>query len=190
MRCELLRLTNREFQAIDFENSWTHVTQCVGERQPIVKPHSYLEMINKDVSLSDCSDEVKNLRLRFDENRVAATEKLRSLFNRTVFDGRLGNVPVVWNPWMSKDYVSTSELQFGAKRSARILISNQLNNTPWELCDTLIHEMCHAAVWLIVGRHDRHGNIWKFYTEKAMRIHRSMPFIEEFGPPLEHLTGH
>lgn len=31
------------------------------------------------------------------------------------------------------------------------------------LRDTLIHELCHAAAWLINGVHDGHGRYWKYW---------------------------
>ena len=27
--------------------------------------------------------------------------------------------------------------------------------------ETLLHEMCHAAVWLVDGRREAHGSFWK-----------------------------
>ncbi|VDP13664.1 unnamed protein product [Soboliphyme baturini] len=33
--------------------------------------------------------------------------------------------------------------------------------------DTLLHEMCHAAAWLIDGSKSGHGSCWKLYANKA-----------------------
>lgn len=45
------------------------------------------------------------------------------------------------------------------------------------LRDTLIHEMCHAATWLINGVRDGHGNFWKLYARKATVMHPELPMV-------------
>ncbi len=45
------------------------------------------------------------------------------------------------------------------------------------LRDTLIHEMCHAATWLINGVRDGHGNFWKLYARKATMAHPELPMV-------------
>lgn len=45
------------------------------------------------------------------------------------------------------------------------------------LRDTLIHEMCHAATWLIHGVRDGHGNFWKLYARKSTLAHPELPMV-------------
>ncbi|XP_053734854.1 germ cell nuclear acidic protein isoform X4 [Synchiropus splendidus] len=45
------------------------------------------------------------------------------------------------------------------------------------LRDTLIHEMCHAATWLINGVRDGHGNFWKLYARKSTLAHPELPMV-------------
>lgn len=45
------------------------------------------------------------------------------------------------------------------------------------LRDTLIHEMCHAATWLINGVRDGHGSFWKLYARKATVAHPELPTV-------------
>lgn len=45
------------------------------------------------------------------------------------------------------------------------------------LRDTLIHEMCHAATWLINGVQDGHGNFWRLYARKATVAHPELPMV-------------
>lgn len=45
------------------------------------------------------------------------------------------------------------------------------------LRDTLIHEMCHAATWLINSVRDGHGNFWKMYARKATLVHPELPMV-------------
>lgn len=45
------------------------------------------------------------------------------------------------------------------------------------LRDTLIHEMCHAATWLINGVRDGHGSLWKLHARKATVVHPELPMV-------------
>lgn len=45
------------------------------------------------------------------------------------------------------------------------------------LRDTLIHEMCHAATWMINGVRDGHGTFWKLYARKATLAHPELPMV-------------
>lgn len=45
------------------------------------------------------------------------------------------------------------------------------------LRDTLVHEMCHAAPWLIHNVRDGHGPIWKMFARKAMLAHPELPMV-------------
>lgn len=53
----------------------------------------------------------------------------------------------------------------------------QILDTPDRLRDTLIHEMCHAAAWLINDVSDGHGAFWTawydgiFYSLKFEKIY-------------------
>lgn len=49
--------------------------------------------------------------------------------------------------------------------------------SPDRLRDTLIHEMCHAATWLINSVRDGHGNFWKLYAHKAKLMHPELPMV-------------
>lgn len=45
------------------------------------------------------------------------------------------------------------------------------------LRDTLVHEMCHAATWLINNVRDGHGPFWRLYAGKAMLAHPELPMV-------------
>lgn len=48
---------------------------------------------------------------------------------------------------------------------------------PDRLRDTLVHEMCHAATWLINSVRDGHGPFWKLYARKATLAHPELPMV-------------
>ena len=62
-------------------------------------------------------------------------------------------------------------------RYCKIILSNKVVDTADRLRDTLIHEMCHAAVWLIDKKGEGHGPYWKQWTMKAMTVFPELPEI-------------
>ena len=53
----------------------------------------------------------------------------------------------------------------------------QVLDSPDRLRDTLVHEMCHAASWIISGYRDGHGPIWKNWATRAMNRFPELPVI-------------
>lgn len=45
------------------------------------------------------------------------------------------------------------------------------------LRDTLVHEMCHAASFLISLKNDNHGQIWRGWANKVNLTYRHIPRI-------------
>lgn len=43
--------------------------------------------------------------------------------------------------------------------------------------DTLIHELCHAASWLLDGIRDSHGQAWRYYARKCNMVHPELPLV-------------
>ena len=54
---------------------------------------------------------------------------------------------------------------------------SQVLDSPDRLRDTLVHEMCHAASWIISGYRDGHGHIWKNWATRAMNRFPELPVI-------------
>ena len=64
------------------------------------------------------------------------------------------------------------------ERFSVIELSSKVLDSPDRLRDTLIHEMCHAASWIISGYRDGHGPLWRTWAEKAMRRFPELPVID------------
>ncbi|XP_010895043.1 acidic repeat-containing protein [Esox lucius] len=115
----------------------------------------------------------------FKQTREELTSKLFRLYNTSVFDGKLpGNMSVSWNKKMRKTagHCITGQ-ERGGNRYARIELSEKVCDSPDRLRDTLVHEMCHAATWLINGVRDGHGPFWKLYARKATLAHPELPMV-------------
>ncbi|XP_035682725.1 uncharacterized protein LOC118420128 [Branchiostoma floridae] len=85
----------------------------------------------------------------FRRNREELVKKLYQLYNETVFDNKVAFVYL---------------LLFTCCCLERVR-------------DTLIHELCHAATWVLNGVKDGHGRYWQFWARKANQTHPSLPAI-------------
>ncbi|XP_054890664.1 germ cell nuclear acidic protein [Poeciliopsis prolifica] len=116
----------------------------------------------------------------FKKNKEELTNKLYQLYNTSVFDNKLPtNMSVTWNKKMRKTagYCITGQEKGGGNRYARIELSVKVCDSADRLRDTLIHEMCHAATWLINGVRDGHGNLWRLYARKSTLMHPELPMV-------------
>ncbi|XP_035505274.2 germ cell nuclear acidic protein [Scophthalmus maximus] len=117
---------------------------------------------------------------RFKQNKGDLTSRLYQLYNISVFDSKLPvDMQVTWNKKMRKTagYCITGQERGGGSRYARIELSEKVCDSADRLRDTLIHEMCHAATWLINGARDGHGTFWKLYARKATVVHPELPMV-------------
>lgn len=116
----------------------------------------------------------------FKHNKDELTSRLFGLYNASVFDGKLpASMSVTWNKKMRKTagYCITGQERGGGNRYARIELSEKVCDSADRLRDTLIHEMCHAATWLINGVRDGHGNFWRLYARKSTVVHPELPMV-------------
>ncbi|KAM9309020.1 germ cell nuclear acidic protein [Pholidichthys leucotaenia] len=116
----------------------------------------------------------------FKQNKEELTRQLYQLYNTTVFDNKLpSHMSVTWNKKMRKTagYCITGQEKSGGNRYARIELSEKVCDSADRLRDTLIHEMCHAATWLINSIRDGHGTMWKLYAQKATLAHPELPMV-------------
>ncbi|KAM4555461.1 germ cell nuclear acidic protein [Odontesthes bonariensis] len=116
----------------------------------------------------------------FKKNKEELTSRLYRLYNTSVFDNKLPiNMSVTWNKKMRKTagYCITGRERNGGSHYARIELSEKVCDSADRLRDTLIHEMCHAATWLLNNVRDGHGNFWKLYARKATVVHPELPMV-------------
>ncbi|XP_071425431.1 germ cell nuclear acidic protein isoform X2 [Pithys albifrons albifrons] len=130
--------------------------------------------------LQDLSNPTSHYVKYFKKNKEELAQKLYRLFNSTIFEQKLPEtMAIVWNKKMRKTagYCVTGQTGPEAKRYARIELSEKVCDSADRLRDTLIHEVCHAATWLINGVRDGHGRFWRFYANKSAVIHPELPVV-------------
>ncbi|TSL89834.1 Acidic repeat-containing protein [Bagarius yarrelli] len=116
----------------------------------------------------------------FKQNKEELTSKLYQLYNTTVFESKLPtDMSIKWNTKMRKTagYCITGQERATGFRYARIELSVKVCDSADRLRDTLVHEMCHAATWLIHKVRDGHGPFWKIYARKATLAHPELPMV-------------
>ncbi|XP_053812068.1 germ cell nuclear acidic protein [Vidua chalybeata] len=131
--------------------------------------------------LQDLSNPASHYVKYFKKNKEELAQKLYRLFNSTIFEQKLPeNMVIIWNKKMRKTagYCVTGQREGPeGKRYARIELSEKVCDSADRLRDTLIHEVCHAATWLINGIRDGHGRFWRFYANKSAVIHPELPVV-------------
>jgi len=118
------------------------------------------------------------------KNELAQT--LFTYFNESVFDQKLpADLPILWNKRLLKTagyckYKKTTSTCAGIKTTGHncvVELSEKILDNAERTRDTLLHELCHAVVWIVHGVNEGHGKFWKFYAKKATFIHRDIPLV-------------
>ncbi|XP_069468447.1 germ cell nuclear acidic protein [Ambystoma mexicanum] len=139
---------------------------------PCLVPNCFLQELT-----SPSSPYVKN----FKQKKVELTQRLFAHYNSTIFNLQLPeNMEIIWNKKMRKTagYCITGQTRGPeAQRYARIELSEKVCDSADRLRDTLIHEVCHAATWLINAVRDGHGRFWSCYARKSTVIHPELPMV-------------
>lgn len=144
---------------------------------------SFLASLSDLVPISIAHPDAKKYRQTYKNNKEELCKYLYSLYNEKVFDKQLPeDMLIEWNVRMRGTagycYNKKSVIPFGSiRKSSRIVLATKILDTPDRLRDTLIHEMCHAAAWLINDVSDGHGPIWAAWANKAKKVFPELPPI-------------
>ncbi|XP_066929246.1 germ cell nuclear acidic protein-like [Clytia hemisphaerica] len=174
-----------EFENFTFKTPTTSIKQksaVLKEKnlQRFLTPHSQSRKLIKDIctSTSKAMPGTPAYKREFTKKREQTISELFQLFNKTVFGNQLpSDLQITWNKRMTK----TAGFCYYSKalnaRKCRIELSDKVIDSPERIRDTLIHELCHAATWLINGVQAGHGPQWKSWAKKANHIHPDLPVI-------------
>ncbi|KAF6090780.1 hypothetical protein HJG60_012169 [Phyllostomus discolor] len=119
----------------------------------------------------------------FKRNKDELVRRLYVLFNETVFDKKLPEkLEICWNKKMLRTagLCSSTHSSKTAKRQTKIDISLKVCDSADRIRDTLAHELCHAASWLLNGIRTSHGYTWKYYARKCNLAHPELPLVTRF----------
>ncbi|GFQ95972.1 acidic repeat-containing protein, partial [Trichonephila clavata] len=109
----------------------------------------------------------------FKRNRVICTNKLYHFFNKKIFNNRLPeDMPVKWsdNLRTTAGYTHCQRDNETKEYSCCIELSTKVVTSFDRLRDTLLHEMCHAAVWVVNKQRCQHGPLWQTWASRCNLI--------------------
>ncbi|XP_055940427.1 germ cell nuclear acidic protein-like isoform X2 [Argiope bruennichi] len=131
----------------------------------------------KSKSLSDISinlDEMESeAQKNFKRNRDVFTQKLYHFFNRKIFNNRLPkDMSVTWSDYLrtTAGYTRCSRDKLTNTYSCKIELASKVLTSFDRLRDTLLHEMCHAAVWVVNQQKSNHGPLWQMWADRCNLI--------------------
>ena len=111
-------------------------------------------------------------------NRESMTQSAFREFNKEVFGGKLSSVEVVWSKKLNTTAGQTRLLKASSSefldvppaRLAKVELSTKVIDDQTKLRTTLLHELIHAAVWILEGvSRPPHGKEFKRWAKLAMR---------------------
>ena len=144
---------------------------------------TFLSSLTMDTPIERCHPQALPYIKNFKKSKEELANRLYQMYNDQIFEGALpDDMEISWNVRLTK----TAGLCYSRRykkynietRSSRIELSTKVIDRGDRLRDTLIHEMCHAASWIISGYRDGHGPLWRTWAEKAMRRFPELPVID------------
>ncbi|CAB3406050.1 unnamed protein product [Caenorhabditis bovis] len=126
---------------------------------------------------ADAEPFVKPGAMRQKKNRENLTKKLFDIFKERCFSEIPDSLlKIEWNSRLRK---SAGQCRNHSLGSSTIEMSTVVCTTAERVRDTLVHELCHAAVWIVDKLYkEGHGPGWKKWARQCMREFKSLPMIE------------
>ena len=139
----------------------------------------FLSSLSTNIAIEKCIPEALPYIMNFSKTKRELASRLYSFYNTGCFDNALPEeMAIKWNPRLSKTAGRCySRRDKNGVRRCEIELSTKVINSADRLRDTLIHELCHAACWIISGSRGGHGPLWRTWTEKAMSRFPELPPI-------------
>ncbi|TRY67449.1 hypothetical protein TCAL_03735 [Tigriopus californicus] len=158
-------------------------TKTVKTKDPATKPNR-LKPISTTLSFMEslCHPDATKYLTKFQTHRDELARKLYKLFNEQIFAMSLPtDMELMWSPRLLKTagrcWQKSRLIRGDPHRFSSIELSSKVLDSSDRLRDTLIHEMCHAAAWIISGYRDGHGPIWRDWANRSMREFPELPII-------------
>ncbi|KAM9795651.1 germ cell nuclear acidic protein [Neosynchiropus ocellatus] len=181
----------------------TFVRPAVSQSEPPNPSRSRLTCKTPGCFLQTLSNPGSSYERNFKQRKEDLTAKLYQLYNTSVFDSKVRcqsfrqcctdffpptcqsrgirrcvKRQAIVSQGRSEEGGNDTPASSFPKKFVTLLRRNMFEmEAPNRLRDTLIHEMCHAATWLINGVRDGHGNFWKLYARKSTLAHPELPMV-------------
>ncbi|EYC03356.1 hypothetical protein Y032_0094g2709 [Ancylostoma ceylanicum] len=147
-------------------------------KKPIDQDEHFLISLSPDYSGRRHPDAEIYIKkgIKNEKQRAELASRLFDIFRHQCFKDELPEfLDVKWNPRLRK---TAGMCRNKPDRTSWIELSPKVCSAPDRVRDTLIHEMCHAAVWIVDGRvKEGHGPVWKKWAHQCMLRFPSLPVI-------------
>jgi predicted SprT family Zn-dependent metalloprotease len=143
---------------------------------PRIVPLTFLKSLDATANTAICDPEALAFRTNYRAKKQQLAERLFKLYNERVFANQLTTVPFKWNKKLLTTGGRCNNSRRGGVRNSAIELSDKVLTSADRLRCTLIHEMCHAAAWIVHGENG-HGRTWKSYTARANLAFPELPKI-------------
>ncbi|KAG4076536.1 hypothetical protein HA402_011352 [Bradysia odoriphaga] len=139
----------------------------------------FLESLDSNlIPEQHCDPEALKLRKNFKRHRTELVTRLMSIYNKYVFDNRLKDVSVSWNKKLTTTAGICRIRKIAGVRKGPVELSEKVVTSADRARDTLIHELCHAAAWVIDRDAANHGKIFKYWASRANQRFPELPAIK------------
>ncbi|XP_045488206.1 uncharacterized protein LOC110999599 isoform X2 [Pieris rapae] len=152
---------------------------------PETKRLSFVASLADNVPSWRCHPEALQYHDKYKTLREQLVRRLYSEFNREVFGNKLDkDMPLIWDTKLRSTAGTTTnrliKKSTGEKlRVSSVKLSTKVLDSAQRARDTLIHEMCHAATWILDGELKAgHGPLWVKWCKVALRV---FPELEEIS---------
>lgn len=149
------------------------VTPCATAKALLDEDAWFLESLSDSTPLDKCHPDALKFRQRFKDSREDLSNALFLLFNREIFAHKLPPGEISWNSRLTSTAgrcFNLADYNYRVELSAKILHNAEYTR------DTLLHELCHAAVWCVHNyKRGGHGELWKFWVNRAARRFPKLP---------------
>lgn len=139
-------------------------------------PLSFLKSLDAEANRSLCDADALLYRNNYKSKKIDLAIKLFKLYNEKVFDSKLTEVPIKWNKKLLNTAGRCHNSRKNGVKQSSLELSDKVLTSADRLRCTLIHEMCHAATWVLNGENG-HGVIWKRWAAKANSTFPELPKI-------------
>lgn len=139
-------------------------------------PLGFLKSLDVEANRNLCDPNALYYRDNYKTKKHELAQKLFKLYNEKVFENALLNVDIKWNKKLLNTAGRCHNSRRDGERKSFLELSDKVLTSADRLRCTLIHEMCHAASWILNGENG-HGAVWKGWAAKANRIFPELPKI-------------
>ena len=131
-----------------------------------------------DIAEEDCAaaEDAEHLRA-FRRSRQREARALYAEFNQAAFGGLLPeDLEIEWSSRLRRTAGVTHTRRRGEERTARVVLSEKVVDRRSRLRQTLLHELCHVAAFLLLGKvQPPHGDHFWSYARAARDAYPDIP---------------